>query len=232
MKHVKKMASLLVAMVVIVVVLSTTATAQMSNPAPTSAAKAVVTSTACTEVVLIPCMSASTHWVEYEQPTIANTQMPIELPLLCASAYSFSSFPGTVYVPTFYAYCMNGYDYWAETNPDEVVFIDSQFYSGLLFDDEIFLYPFRELAESLDYDVLWKNIDGVGYVFFAPHVKGGIWIHLDVENLIPISGIETTDRGWTYANSVNENGDYNVQLNQHSEVTVPASWVTEAIPVN
>lgn len=230
MKHAKKLLALFLT-ILMVAALPTTAMAEMPDPTPTKATTAenLIDFKA---IRMIQCLSAATHFPEDDTE---------ELPLGFSLGYTFSVLPGTTFIPAYDARFLHGFDIQSENNPARV----SIPYKWLNFGDSsapegyFVLYPFRALAESLGYDVLWRNIDGVSYVFFAEHVEGGAWIHVSLENLIlpksmkiDLSQIETADQGWMYANSVTINGEYNVQFDKNGEVTIPAYWVTEVIPVS
>lgn len=231
MKHVKKLVSLLLA-VLMVAMLPATAMAKSPETAPAKATTTAVDNLIDFSTVrLVQCLSAATHFPEDDTD---------ELPLGYATGYMFSVLPGTTFIPVYDARFLHGFDFWSENNPAQIAIAYNRLNLGDSFVPEGYfvLYPFRQLAESLGYDVLWRNIDGVSYVFFAEHVEGGAWIHVSLENLIlpksmklDVSGIETKDHGWMYANSVTINGEYKVQFDKNGEVTIPWYWVTEAIPV-
>lgn len=233
MKHVKKLLSLFLAMLM-VAMLPTMALAKGPETATTTEANRIDFST----VRLVQCLSAATHFPEDDAE---------ELPLAYATGYMFSAIPGVTFIPDYDAPFLHGFDPLSKNNPAKVSIAYSRFGLDSVFDfgdgfvpEGYFkLYPFRQLAESLGYDVLWRNIDGKGYVFFAEHVDGGVWIHVSLENLIlpqsmgiDVSGIQTKDHGWMYANSITINGEYNVQFDRNGEVMVPAYWVTEVVTVS
>jgi len=228
MKHVKKLLALFLIMLM-VATLPTTALAKMSDTtSPATQLELIDFST----VRLVQCLSAATHFLDDDTE---------ELPLGFGLGYTFSVLPGTTFIPVYDARFLHGFDPWSKNNPAMVSIAYSQLnLEGDFVPEGYFtLYPFRQLAENLGYDVLWRNIDGVSYVFFAEHVEGGAWIHVSLENLIlpkvmniDLSEIETRDQGWMYANSVTVNGEYNVQFDKDGEVTVPSYWVTEVIPVD
>lgn len=231
MKHAKKLLALFLT-ILMVAAIPTTAMAKMPDPTPAETTTTKENLIDFSVVRLVQCLSAATHFPEDDTE---------ELPLGFALGYTFSAIPGTTFIPVYDARFLHGFDPWSKDNPARVSIPYSWLnLAGSSVPEGCFeLYPFRALAESLGYDVLWRNIDGASYVFFAEHVEGGAWIHVSLENLIlpkgmniDLSQIETRDQGWMYANSVTINGEYNVQFDKNGEVTIPAYWVTEVIPVS
>lgn len=232
MKHLKKLLTLFLA-ILMVAMLPTTALAKMPNVAQERATTDEDNLIDYSTVRLVQCLSAATHFPEDDTEA---------LPFSFGEGYMFSVIPGTTFVPAHYASFLHGFDPWSENNPAKVYIAYNRinWRNPLGMPDACMaLYPFRLLAESLGYDVLWRNIDGEGYVFFAEHVEGGVWIHVSLENLIlpkdmgmDLSGIKTKDHGWMYANSITIDGDYNVQFDRNGEVAVPWYWVTEVVTTN
>lgn len=166
------------------------------------------------DIRIIHCLSPATYNV------LSGNVLP-----KCYIGVISSDFPKTTMIPCCTAYELGGFAFVSSLGLRPISL------SGF---ENMQFYPFRELAYSLGYDILWCSFKDEGsklysgHVLFAEHVSNGVWVRVSELNLDAYRG-DCYTGGWAYATYKESSYYYVVKVVGKGSFYIPKDDVLEVV---